>query len=330
MADFTDILRSGSFIRGYTGIQSGQPMGVIYIEDASDRLFWEKIVNRVCPGRYAVKPFSGAGTEGKRKLEKEYQHLHKDRLVGVDSDYDYLCPERNEYSDVLNNSPFVLHTFFYSRESYLHTPEAIEDLTGCIHLHDNINSNIIPALNRYSSIIYEAMLVFSWLHNRDQQQFDEKAFSGSIQLSSGVNILNSDLSLNETAFEGLNESVGHYINHHTQYIDDEESFESHREKLNERGINAENAVLFTNGHNLLDRVFLPIYELFIRNSQRNDIAWVSGNYPAAQIMDRQHQVRNHYKDRCKSATLIHHCESFHASIFWQRIADKLLQASIAA
>lgn len=135
MSEFSDFLRHSSFIRSYTAISSGQEKGIIYVEDATDRTFWEKIVNFVCPGRYEIKPFGSPGVEGKRKLEMEYAHLHKERLVAVDGDFDYSCPARNNYSVHLIQNPFVLHTFYYSRESFINTREAILHLIDSLYLH---------------------------------------------------------------------------------------------------------------------------------------------------------------------------------------------------
>ncbi|HCR2005196.1 DUF4435 domain-containing protein [Enterobacter cloacae] len=331
MSELTDIMRNGEFIRAYTGIESsGSQKGIIYIEDASDRLFWERVVNTVCPNRYDIKPFSRNGAEGKRALEKEYEHLNKDRLVAVDSDYDYLCPSRNAYATALNSNPFVLHTFFYSRESFINTPEAIDSLAGCIHLHERLESQLIQAIQSYSSAIYEALCLFSWLHNRDHQQFREDVFNNSIRLPAGARLLDAELRVNEEALRELNRSADEYLLQHRPYIDDQDSYMQYQETLNQRGINPNNAILFTNGHYLLDSVFRPLYEMFINASRKKDKEWVEANCQQSEIRSRKNQVENHYRDNCGVKQLIHHCEAYREAPFWQRIIQKLSEIENSA
>lgn len=327
MPELSEMMRNPEYIRLYTAIESSGPQrGIIHIEDATDRLFWTKIVNAVCPGRYDIKPYSQPGSEGKRKLEQEYQQLSKEYLVAVDGDYDYLCPDRNEYAAALNANPFVLHTFCYSRESFLHTPEAIESLTDCIYLHKKTNCHTLEALQRFSVKVYDALLVFSWLHNRDQHRFKESDFNESFRLPAGVLLLDDNLAVNEAAFESLSRSVQQYTDTHASFISDRESFAQHQEVLRARGITPENALLFINGHRLLDGVFRPVYEKLIRKSRSIDNEWVETHYPENEKQDRKNQVKNHYKENCNARQLLSRCEAYTTSPFWQRITQKLSEA----
>lgn len=327
MSDLTDFMRRPDFIRIYTGIESsGSQKGIIHIEDATDRLFWKKVVNAVCPDRYDIKPYSQPGSEGKRQLEKLYQHLNKDYLIAVDSDYDFLCPDKSEFSAELNANPFILHTFCYSRESFIHTPENVDDLTDCIHLHEKTHSHIQEALRRFSITVYDALLIFSWLHNQNQQQFKESVFNECFRLPDGVYLLDENLEVNETAFNNLSQSVKHYTEVHADLISDKESFERHETAIRERGITPENALLFINGHDLLDGIFRPAYERFISKSRKKDNEWVEANYPVSEVRPRKNQVRNHYEDNCRVQQLLTRCESYAASSFWQKSTQKLARA----
>jgi len=327
MSDLTDFMSRAEYIRIYTGMESSGPQkGIIHIEDATDRLFWTKVVNTVCPGRYEIKPFSQPGSEGKRKLEQQYQHLNKDYLIAVDSDYDYLCPDKNDYAAELNANPFVLHTFCYSRESFIHTPEAIESLTDCIYLHEKTHSHIQEALRRFSITVYDALLVFSWLHNHEPQRYNESDFNQCLKLPAGVFILNDSLDVNEAAFEVLSQTVQRYTDVHAALISDRESFAHHSDALRSRGVTPESALLFINGHHLLDGIFRPVYERFIRKSKRKDNEWVDNHYPVGENRSRKNQVRSHYEENCRANQLISRCESYTSSPFWQRITQKLTGA----
>lgn len=326
MSELSDIMRSAEYIRLYTSLaSSGVQKGIVYIEDALDRIFWERIFDSVFPNRYEVKPYSQPGAEGKRKLEQEYGNLHRHLLVAVDADYDYLCPERNDFAAVLNNNPFIIHTYFYSKESYIHTSDSIDSLTNSVHLNVQTEHQINQALQFYSGIIYDAFCHFSWLHNRDAQQFPENEFNQSIQLPEGIRVLSDDLTINEEAFAPLRESAENYVNQHVQYINDEIGFANHRDKLSELGLLPNNTLLFTNGHTLLDKIFRPVYDMYLRQCRKNDSDWVVANYPVPQQRSRLNQVRNHYVDNCKASTLIHHCQAYKTGLFWNKIAQKISQ-----
>lgn len=324
MADLTEIMHRSEFIKIYTGMESsGTQKGIIHIEDASDRLFWKKVVNTVCPDRYDIKPFSQPGAEGKRRLEKNYSRLHKDYLIAVDSDYDYLCPDRNAYSAEMNANPYVLHTFCYSRESFILTQECITDLTDCIHIREKTHNQINEALQRYSAIIYDALILFSWLHNRDQQRFKESDFNISFRLPEGFYILDDNLQVNEAALDHLRQSAQQYLDNHLHYLDDRISYQQYQDAINARGINPQTALLFINGHYLMDGIFRPIFNMLIKKSRKKDIEWVEKNYPTHEIDNRKRQIRNHYEEHCNAVQLIFHCDSYMPSPFWQKINHKL-------
>lgn len=327
MSELTDFMHRAGFIRLYTGMASSGPQkGIIHIEDATDRLFWTKIVNTICPDRYDIKPFSQPGAEGKRKLEQQYQYLNRDYLIAVDSDSDYLCPNRNNYSAELNVNPFVLHTFYYSKESFILTPEAVEYLTDCIYLHEKTYSQIQEALHRFSITVYDALLVFSWLHDQDQQRFKESDFNQCFKLPNGILILDDSLDVNEAAFESLSQSVQYYTDAHAALINNLDGFARHDDALRSRGITPETALLFINGHCLTDQIFRPVYEKIIKKSRKNDNEWVENQYPDSEVRARKNQVRNHYDNNCQVHQLLNRCESYTTSPFWQKITQKLIRA----
>lgn len=324
MAETSDIMRSEKYIRLYTKIATSDVQkGIVYIEDALDRIFWERVFDYICPNRYIVKPYSQPGSEGKRKLELEYKNLHRNLLVAIDADYDYLCPQRNDYAEALHSNPYIIHTYFYSKESYIHTSDSIDILTNNVYLNVKTTHQINNALKLYSNIIYDAFCYFSWLHNIDANQFPESEFNPCIEIPSGIKILNEDLTVNGHALDLVRESSVNYIDRHIQYIENKDDFNHHIERLRELGLHQDNTLLFTNGHSLLDIIFRPSYQMFIKKCKKNDNEWVTKNYPEGQHRARLNQVRNHYEQNCKETTLIHHCQGYTNNEFWKKIVNKI-------
>lgn len=323
MDDFDSIRSNRDFLNTYNLFITSVPAGLLYIEDASDRLFWERLVESVCPGRYRVMPYSQGGAEAKRSLEREYINLHQDFIVGVDSDYDYLCSNRNEFAGQLSINQFVLHTFYYSRESYINSPEAISNILQCFHLHKYPENQLLTALEKYSETIYPALCLFSWLHNVEWQLHPENLFNIAIRLPEGSRLLNKDLTANENAINAVKQKVDEYIHAYSNQVNDPQGYSSHLEQLIQRGINKGNAHLFTDGHYLLDAILFPILKMVVMAGQDQDKAWVENNYEGEAIGQRKRQVVNHYKDNCNTGTLVFQCTAYHSGDFWQRITEKM-------
>jgi len=323
MDDFDTIRSSRDFLNTYNMFTTSIPAGVLYIEDASDRLFWERLVKSVCPGRYRVMPYSQGGAEAKRSLEREYINLHQDFIVGVDSDYDYLCSNRNEFAIQLSTNQFVLHTFYYSRESYINSKEAISNILECFHLHKYPENQLLASLEKYSETIHPALCLFSWLHNVEWRLHPENLFNMAIRLPEGSRLLNENLTVNENTINAVKQQVDEYIHTYSSQVNDPQDYSSHLEQLKQRGINEANAHLFTDGHYLLDGILRPILKMVVMAGQNQDKAWVEQNYVGEAIGQRKRQVVNHYKDNCNTSTLVFQCTAYHSGDFWLRIAEKM-------
>ncbi|WP_312778703.1 DUF4435 domain-containing protein [Pseudescherichia sp.] len=323
MDDFDSIRASRDFLNAYNVFTTSIPAGFLYIEDASDRLFWEGLVKSICPGRYRVMPYSQGGAEAKRSLEREYVNLHQDFIVGVDSDYDYLCSNRNEFAGELISNRYVLHTFYYSRESHINSPEAISEILECFHLHKYPENQLLDSLGKYSKTIYPALCLFSWLHNAEWQTHPENLFNIAIRLPEGSRLLNDDLTVNENTIDGVKTKVDEYINTYSSQVTDSQGYSLHLKQLLQQGINKENAHLFTDGHYLLDGILIPSLKMVVMAGQNQDKDWVEKNYEGEAIGQRKRQVVNHYKENCNTGTLVFQCTAYHSGPFWQRITEKM-------
>lgn len=323
MSSFDSIAKSQQYIKTYNNVLTKKPSGVLYIEDALDRTFWEALIDTVCPDRYRVLPYSQPGSEGKRSLEKQYATLHPDLIVGVDSDYDYLCPERNGYASELISNPFIIHTFYYSRESHFNTQESINHYLRSIYLHVKVSSQMHDALLAYSNNIFEALCTFAWLHNNDPQAHPEDIFNKVVELPDGVKLLDQNLNVNSVAIESIQKKASDYITQYEPLIGDKNSFREYIESLSHRGINSDTAYLFTEGHYLQDGILIPMLKMVIKHNQAADKDWAEKNYPASCIEDRRNAVLNHYKSDCNSTTLIFNSTAHHAGQVWNRLISKL-------
>lgn len=324
--EFSTYLTSGNYIHASTTLQSGIPQGLLYVENPSDISFWRCIVQHQAKDRYVVKPASKDNANGKRTLEKMYPDLHKSLLVGVDSDFDYICPERHANAVALNQNRFVLHTFAYSRESYECCHDAIKGLCETLYCHDQLPSQIHDALNAYSCITYPALCLFAFLHNQDWQQHIDGLFIEAVKLPAESCLLKDDLTINQAVINQLETKVQQYIDTYTEQIDDHEAYTHFVENLRDKNINEGTAYLFIDGHSLQDKIIKPMLKKIKNATRLAEIEYVKATYAnetqKATQRTKINEITNFYKSRDLN-TLFFSRQDYTELAIYTQIRDKL-------
>ncbi|WP_205953903.1 DUF4435 domain-containing protein [Pantoea stewartii] len=269
MRNFNDAFSDPAYIQGFTLITTGVVKGIFYVESQNDIGFWRYLIDDIFPGDYEIKPAAQLKENGKRTLEPEYSKLHKKYLVGVDSDMDYLCPRRSAYSEELNRNPYVMHTFSYSKESLQCSIYSIEDIVSRLIFDDEIENEIADALLSFSHVIYEALLVHLFRHNKNPQSHNDGLFWDQLKLTDNANIISpKDLKVNNAVINSIQSRVTAFIS--TYQITQEEllEFRSFSDELSLKGFDKDNAYQFIKGHILHDTYVYPALVLH-RNKHYN-------------------------------------------------------------
>lgn len=280
--EFSTCASSKKYIHASTKILTGHSQGILYVENPSDISFWRCIVQDIATDRYVVKPIAKGNPDGKRTLEKLYPALHKSLLVGVDSDFDYICPERHERATILNQSNFVLHTFAYSRESYECCHDAIEGLCDILYCHEKLTSQIHEALDAYSHMTYPALCIFAFLHNQDWQQHVDGLFIEAVKAPPGTCLLEDDLSINQAVLNELQAKIEQYIATYMPQINDRAVFDHFVARLRDKNIIEETAYQFINGHTLQENLIKPMLKKIINITRLQEIAYVKATHASAE------------------------------------------------
>lgn len=322
MSAFDSLLKSAKYLKAYTKQQTGKSRGVLYVENPSDRLFWETVIAHFCPEQYSVKAFTLDEAPGKRSLEKEYSKLHPFYIVGVDGDFDYLCPNRHEFANSLNNNPYVIHTFTYSRESVIFSIPSVSDICNRLVFRHKLSNDCITALSEYSKIIFPALSVFSYAHNLNWQGFKEDQFTKAISLPVGEKLLTDDLKTNATALGSVKITSQKYIDSILMAIGDGADVEYCCSTLNERGITPDIAYMFIDGHYLKDNIVKPMLDLLKRKNKTQDINEIKAKYPKERWKQSINEVENHFKDCCHTESLIHNANCYTSGQVWRLIESK--------
>lgn len=322
MSGFDRLLKSPKYLKAYTKQQTGKSRGVLYVENPSDRLFWESVIAQVCPEQYSVKSFSLEDAPGKRSLEKEYSKLHPFYIVGVDGDFDYLCPDRHEFANSLNNNPFVIHTFTYSRESVIFSIPSILDISNRLSFRNKLNHDSVTALTEYSKIIFPALAIFSYAHNLDWQKFKENNFMQAISLPADEKLLTDDLRVNAVALDRVRVGSQKYIDSTLNAIGDGRDVEIYCDILKGRHITPDVAYMFIDGHYLKDNIVKPMLDLLKRKNKAEDISEVKEKIPENRWRQSINEVNNYFRDCCHTESIIHNANCYTSGEIWALIKKK--------
>lgn len=327
MSGFDSLLKSAKYLQAYTKQQTGKSRGILYVENPSDRLFWENVIAHVCPEQYSVKSFSLDNAPGKCSLEKEYSKLHRFYIVGVDGDFDYLCPSRHEFANSLNSNPYVIHTFTYSRENVIFNMPSVIDISNRLAFKHRLINDCVLALTEYSKIIFPALSFFSYSHNLDWQTFKEDQFTRAISLPEGEKLLTDELKINTAALDYVKASSKIYIDSILKVLNYEIDEKYCCDILTDRYITPEVAYMFIDGHYLKDNVIKPMLDLLKRKNKNEDINEIKEKLPRERWKQSIQEVNNYFRDCCHTECIIHNTTSYSSGEVWELIKGKLNNVS---
>ncbi|MBD2793290.1 hypothetical protein ID852_07715 [Xenorhabdus sp. 42] len=106
-------------------------------------------------------------------------------------------------SSKMNGNPFVLHTFCYSRESFTCSYDSLLHILNKCYYQENLPSEFRQALSDYSSILYDALCIFGYLHNFNWNRYKESDFKSAIKLSDGGCLLDEKLCVNKIELDNV-------------------------------------------------------------------------------------------------------------------------------
>ncbi|MBQ0695844.1 DUF4435 domain-containing protein [Providencia stuartii] len=323
MSDFSSFIRNENYIKTYTKQMDGKEKGLLYIEDPSDRTFWQYVLDNSIPNRFEIKPYSQDSITGKKRFIKEIGNLNSFFVIAVDGDFDYLCKEKNQLSIEINSNPYILHTFSYSIESLYCCMESIHCILNGFHLYEACENQFMDSLVEYSSLIYDVFCLFTYLHNKDCSKYLESDFNEAIKLSGNERLLDDSLLLNKKTFSSLNDRVNAYKNILISDVNDHEDFLKFKSYISDSGVDEKNILMFINGHYLKNQLVKNELVVIKNKVQISDIDFLKRKYSAGECLnDKINQVRNRLRNEFNIDTILN-CNTYYTNNnIWFKIIDK--------
>ncbi len=326
MTDFIKYLTNSEYIGAYNANKEGNKesakKGLVYIEDDSDQVFWEKFINLHFPNQYNVQAsiIDRPSQRGKRALEKLYEGANKKVLIAVDCDYDLISPTANhEYSQFLANNKFILHTYGFSRESALLDKHHINLFFKSIKHTIQHNADIESFLNKFSYIAFQGLVFFSnELNSGNTLGFIESNFHNCFNIL-GEKFVKDDLTLNENLLDIIENNLGSFF-HQLDYTDEQTAqAESYLHSLN---ISTENAYRYISGHTVYNLIS-KIHEQLTDIIYKKEVDKIKADFSGKAIGERISQLSSSFPKQFPLEAFCHCYPINHTDEIHQKIKDKL-------
>ncbi|MGR3962742.1 DUF4435 domain-containing protein [Vibrio lentus] len=159
--------------------------GFIYIENEKDISFWELFFGPDILKNYEFNMASGPGAEddstrGKKRFEDLLKKANKLAIFAIDADFDHFTPSRFPKCKEICDNKFVIHTYGYSKESYLNSPSVLNDCLSKYAFYKPTGLVFCDFLRSYSNSIYSVLIKYLYLLNTNPAFSDERVFHDAI------------------------------------------------------------------------------------------------------------------------------------------------------
>ena len=233
----------------------------VFVEGYDDVAFWRGIFDDYETDRLkfeiSVPPRQDLA-KGKRVLLDMIPESSPDLLLCVDSDFDYLFDGHTEQSRLVNESPYLFHTYAYATENYLCHPPSLHRICAKATKNDTLIFDFEAFLREYSRIIYPLFLWYAYSARRKS----ERAFS-LIDFRTSVRLNYLDLHDNgQPTLEWLQRQADKRLHalevHNRDWTHEVRLF---GEQIAEYGVTPYNVYYFMQGHTLLDNVIITLLHI---------------------------------------------------------------------
>ena len=238
----------------------GTKMVNVYVEGYGDIPFWRDILNHFESSSITFEinvPPRPDLAKGKKVLLNMIDNSNDAILLCTDSDFDYLFENDTIESELLNNSPYMLHTYAYATENYSCYAPSLHNVCVRATKNDMKIFDFEKFLAEYSTIIYPLFLWYAYSANKSTERvFSLIDFKSSVKL----NYLEVENNGKET-LEWLSNQVNKRLVLLQQNNPNwEEKINAFQAKLEKKGVSPENVYLFMQGHTLMDNVVMIVLQ----------------------------------------------------------------------
>ncbi len=230
----------------------------VYVEGYEDVAFWRGIFDDYesdeVTFEIAVPPRRDLA-KGKKVLFDMLENSSPRILLCADSDFDYLFGDSTPQSRLLNEAPYMFHTYAYSTENFLCYAPSLHNVCVKATKNDTRIFDFERFLEGYSRAIYPLFLWYALSAQRQTQSFFTLLdFKSSVR----INYLEIE-DCGEGTLQWLRRQVERRVEtlqkHHPNLENELNRFAG---QIAHRGLQPDNVYLFMQGHTLMDNVVMVL------------------------------------------------------------------------
>ncbi len=292
-------------------LPKGKKLIRVFVEGYEDIAFWRGIFDRFENDRFTFEisvPLREDLAKGKKVLMKIAEQAPPDTLLCMDSDFDYLFADQTEQARIINDSPFIFHTYAYATENYLCYSPSLHNICVKATKNDARLFDFVRFFEEYSKTIYPLFVWYAY-----SAQINTENIFTLMDFKSSVKINYLEVEENGAAtIDWLRRQVERRLaSLRDRHPDIEHQFAPFVSLLASRGVTPENTYLFMQGHTLMDNVVMIVLDAvctklkqmttsLINNSRKRGVALSNeqSNYNNAQYNVRETLLFNENYTDC--------------------------------
>ncbi len=237
-------------------IDDGREQVKVYVEGYEDVAFWRGIFDHF-DNPYLRFEISVPNREdlpkGKKVLMSMIPRSNEHMLLCVDSDFDYLFGSRTEQSTLINDSPYMFHTYTYATENYLCYAPSLHNVCVKVTKNDSHIFDFVQFMAEYSRAIYPAFLWYAFSAQLSSENiFTLVDFKNTVRLGY-LELEKNGADTIAWLCRNVQRRIARLESEHPEMIEDLNVFAGY---LLQRGVTPETTYLYMHGHTLMDNVVM--------------------------------------------------------------------------
>lgn len=226
----------------------------VYVEGYEDVSFWRGIFDDYeldeLTFEISVPPREDLA-KGKKVLLGMAEDCSPEKLLCVDSDFDYLFGDKTEQAKIVNGCPYMFHTYTYATENYLCYAPSLHNVCVKATKNDTRIFDFESFMHKYSKIIYPLFLWYAYSAQlKTENVFTLLEFKSSVKLNYLEVENNGEGTLTWLARQ-VEKRLAILRRNHPSWQQEVGWFSK---ALLEKGVTPETTYMYMQGHTLMDNV----------------------------------------------------------------------------
>ena len=234
---------------------------IAYVESYDDVFFWRSLLSEFEDQHVyfeVMLPSRQTLAKGKKMVLMNTlgEKLGNYMIACVDADYDYLMQNANSFSTIINNNPYIIHTYVYAIDNYQCYAESLHEVCVMATLNDRKIVDFEEFIRLYSEIIYPLFVWSIWIYRQGiRSHFSLTDFTNIVALER-VNIHHLENTL-ERVRRNVNRKIA-TLQH--QFPQAKQHYNHLKQELLTLGVTPQTTYLYMQGHALVNYVVLPLLD----------------------------------------------------------------------